>query len=291
MEIKISRERLVERFLRYVSVDTQSDPQSETFPSTAKQLTLLNLLLEEMLALGLSDAEIDPHGYVTGTVPATPGHEEKPVIGLISHVDTSPDMAGAGVKPQFVQDYDGNDIRLNDTLTMRVADFPELAFFKGHTLITTDGTTLLGADDKAGVAEIMTAVEYLMAHPEIPHGKLRIGFTPDEEVGRGVDFFDVEAFGAQFAYTVDGGFEGELEYENFNAASAKIAVQGRHIHPGYAKDKMINALQVVCEDNALLPAAQRPEHTEEYDGFYHLVGINGDGRAGCFGIHYPRPLA
>ena len=275
MEIKISRERLVERFLRYVSVDTQSDPQSETFPSTAKQLTLLNLLLEEMLALGLSDAEIDPHGYVTGTVPATPGHEEKPVIGLISHVDTSPDMAGAGVKPQFVQDYDGNDIRLNDTLTMRVADFPELAFFKGHTLITTDGTTLLGADDKAGVAEIMTAVEYLMAHPEIPHGKLRIGFTPDEEVGRGVDFFDVEAFGAQFAYTVDGGFEGELEYENFNAASAKIAVQGRNIHPGYAKDKMINALQVVCEINALLPAAQRPEHTEEYDGFYHLVGING----------------
>ena len=262
MEIKISRERLVERFLRYVSVDTQSDPQSETFPSTAKQLTLLNLLLEEMLALGLSDAEIDPHGYVTGTVPATPGHEEKPVIGLISHVDTSPDMAG-------------NDIRLNDTLTMRVADFPELAFFKGHTLITTDGTTLLGADDKAGVAEIMTAVEYLMAHLEIPHGKLRIGFTPDEEVGRGVDFFDVEAFGAQFAYTVDGGFEGELEYENFNAASAKIAVQGRNIHPGYAKDKMINAIEVACDLQRFLPACQRPEHTEGYEGFYHCVGLNG----------------
>ena len=275
MEITIDKERLVERFLRYVAVDTQSDPESETFPSTAKQLTLLNLLLEEMLGMGLEDVEIDPHGYVTGTIPATPGCEQKPVIGFISHVDTSPDMIGVEIKPQFVYDYDGEDIRLNESLTMRVAEFPELSFFKGHTLITTDGTTLLGADDKAGIAEIMTAAEYLMAHPEIPHGTVRIGFTPDEEVGRGVDFFDVENFGANFAYTVDGGFEGELEYENFNAASAKIAVQGRNIHPGYAKDKMINALQVICEINALLPAAQRPEHTEEYDGFYHLVGMNG----------------
>ena len=275
MEITIDKERLVERFLRYVAVDTQSDPESETFPSTAKQLTLLNLLLEEMLVMGLADVEIDPHGYVTGTIPATPGCEQKPVIGFISHVDTSPDMTGGEIKPQFVYDYDGEDIRLNESLTMRVAEFPELSFFKGHTLITTDGTTLLGADDKAGIAEIMTAAEYLMAHPEIPHGTVRIGFTPDEEVGRGVDFFDVENFGANFAYTVDGGFEGELEYENFNAASAKIAVQGRNIHPGYAKDKMINALQVICEINALLPAAQRPEHTEEYDGFYHLVGMNG----------------
>lgn len=275
MEITIDKERLVERFLRYVAVDTQSDPESETFPSTAKQLTLLNLLLEEMLIMGLADVEIDPHGYVTGTIPATPGCEQKPVIGFISHVDTSPDMTGVEIKPQFVYDYDGEDIRLNESLTMRVAEFPELSFFKGHTLITTDGTTLLGADDKAGIAEIMTAAEYLMAHSEIPHGTVRIGFTPDEEVGRGVDFFDVENFGANFAYTVDGGFEGELEYENFNAASAKIAVQGRNIHPGYAKDKMINALQVICEINALLPAAQRPEHTEEYDGFYHLVGMNG----------------
>ena len=275
MEITIDKERLVERFLRYVAVDTQSDPESETFPSTAKQLTLLNLLLEEMLVMGLADVEIDPHGYVTGTIPATPGCEQKPVIGFISHVDTSPDMTGVEIKPQFVYDYDGEDIRLNESLTMRVAEFPELSFFKGHTLITTDGTTLLGADDKAGIVEIMTAAEYLMAHPEIPHGTVRIGFTPDEEVGRGVDFFDVENFGANFAYTVDGGFEGELEYENFNAASAKIAVQGRNIHPGYAKDKMINALQVICEINALLPAAQRPEHTEEYDGFYHLVGMNG----------------
>ena len=275
MEITIDKERLVERFLRYVAVDTQSDPESETFPSTAKQLTLLNLLLEEMLVMGLADVEIDPHGYVTGTIPAIPSCEQKPVIGFISHVDTSPDMTGVEIKPQFVYDYDGEDIRLNESLTMRVAEFPELSFFKGHTLITTDGTTLLGADDKAGIAEIMTAAEYLMAHPEIPHGTVRIGFTPDEEVGRGVDFFDVENFGANFAYTVDGGFEGELEYENFNAASAKIAVQGRNIHPGYAKDKMINALQVICEINALLPAAQRPEHTEEYDGFYHLVGMNG----------------
>ena len=275
MEITIDKERLVERFLRYVAVDTQSDPESETFPSTAKQLTLLNLLLVEMLVMGLADVEIDPHGYVTGTIPATPGCEQKPVIGFISHVDTSPDMTGVEIKPQFVYDYDGEDIRLNESLTMRVAEFPELSFFKGHTLITTDGTTLLGADDKAGIAEIMTAAEYLMAHPEIPHGTVRIGFTPDEEVGRGVDFFDVENFGANFAYTVDGGFEGELEYENFNAASAKIAVQGRNIHPGYAKVKMINALQVICEINALLPAAQRPEHTEEYDGFYHLVGMNG----------------
>ncbi len=275
MEIKIDKEKLVDRFLRYVVVDTQSDPKSETFPSTAKQLTLLNLLREEMVAVGLSDVEIDSHGYVTGTVPATPGYEEKPVIGFIAHVDTSPDMEGSGVNPQFVRDYDGGDIQLNDTLTMRVADFPELAFFKGHTLITTDGTTLLGADDKAGVAEIMTAADYLINHPEVPHGKLRLAFTPDEEVGRGVEFFNVKAFGAQFAYTVDGGFEGELEYENFNAASAKISVQGCNIHPGYAKDKMINALQVVCEINALLPTEQRPEFTEAYEGFYHLTEING----------------
>ena len=266
---------LKERFLKYVGFDTQSDPESETYPSTAKQLILLNYLAEEMKELGLEDVEVDANGYAMGTIPATPGYEDRPVIGFISHVDTSPDMSGADIHPRIIENYDGGDICLNEQLTMTLADFPELAFFKGHTLITTDGTTLLGADDKAGVAEIMTAVEYLMAHPEIPHGKLRIGFTPDEEVGRGVDFFDVEAFGAQFAYTVDGGFEGELEYENFNAASAKIAVQGRNIHPGYAKDKMINALQVVCEINALLPAAQRPEHTEEYDGFYHLVGING----------------
>ncbi|WP_297449015.1 peptidase T [uncultured Alistipes sp.] len=266
---------LKERFLKYVGFDTQSDPDSETFPSTARQLVLLNHLAEEMLSLGLTEVEIDANGYVTGTIPATPGYESKPVIGFISHVDTSPDMKGADVRPRIVEHYDGGDIALNDSLTMRVADFPELAFFRGHTLVTTDGTTLLGADDKAGIAEIMTAAEYLTAHPEIAHGKIRIGFTPDEEIGRGVDFFDVERFGAKFAYTMDGGFEGELEYENFNAASAKIAVQGRNIHPGYAKDKMINALCVACEIQTMLPVEQRPEHTEGYEGFYHLVGLEG----------------
>ncbi len=266
---------LKERFFKYVAFDTQSDPESESFPSTDKQLVLLKSLAEEMKALGLTEVEMDHYGYVMGTIPATPGYEACPVIGFIAHVDTSPDMNGANIKPQVVENYQGGDIRLNDTLMMKVADFPELTFFKGHTLITTDGTSLLGADDKAGVAEIMTAAEYLIAHPEIAHGKIRIGFTPDEEIGRGVDYFDVKRFGAVFAYTVDGGFEGELEYENFNAASAKINIQGRNIHPGYAKDKMINALQVAVEFNGLLPVWERPEHTEGYEGFYHLIGISG----------------
>ena len=266
---------LLERFLKYVSFDTQSDESSTTFPSTEKQKVLLNYLADEMRGLGLTEVEMDSYGYVMGTIPATPGCEDKPVIGFISHVDTSPDMSGKDIKPQIIEHYDGKDIRLNETVTMRVADFPELSFFKGHTLITTDGTTLLGADDKAGVAEIMTMAEYLLSHPEIKHGKIRIGFTPDEEVGRGVDYFDVSRFGAQYAYTVDGGFEGELEYENFNAASAHFDVQGKNIHPGSAKDKMLNALRVVCEIDALLPEAQRPEHTEGYEGFYHLASISG----------------
>lgn len=266
---------LLERFLKYVSFDTQSDESSTTFPSTEKQKVLLNFLADEMRALGLTEVEMDSYGYVMGTIPATAGCEDKPVIGFISHVDTSPDMSGKDIKPQIIEHYDGRDIRLNDAVTMRVADFPELSFFKGHTLITTDGTTLLGADDKAGVAEIMTMAEYLLAHPEIKHGKIRIGFTPDEEVGRGVDYFDVARFGARYAYTVDGGFEGELEYENFNAASALFEVQGENIHPGSAKDKMLNALRVVCEADALLPEAQRPEHTEGYEGFFHLASISG----------------
>ncbi len=266
---------LKERFLKYVSFDTQSDENSESFPSTDKQLVLLDYLAGEMRELGFTELERDDHGYVMGSVPATEGFEDKPVIGFISHVDTSPDMNGADIHPQIIEQYDGGDIRLNDALVMSVADFPELAFYAGHTLITTDGTSLLGADDKAGIAEIMTAAEYFLSHPEIPHGKIRVGFTPDEEIGRGVDYFDVGRFGARFAYTVDGGFEGELEYENFNAASAKLVIQGRNIHPGYAKDKMINALQVACEVNAMLPAVQRPEHTEGYEGFYHLVGIGG----------------
>ena len=266
---------LKDRFLKYVSFDTQSDEMSETFPSTEKQKVLLKYLVEEMKSLGLTEVEMDEHSYAMGTIPATPGYEDRPVIGFISHVDTSPDMSGANIKPQIIENYDGKDIRLNENLMMTVKDFPELSAFKGHTLIPTDGTTLLGADDKAGVAEIMTAAEYLMTHPEVKHGKIRIGFTPDEEVGRGVDYFNVEKFGAKFAYTIDGGFEGELEYENFNAASAKVAIQGRNVHPGYAKDKMINALQVAAEVNSLLPAWERPEHTDGYEGFYHLVGLNG----------------
>ena len=266
---------LKERFLKYVSYDTQSCEDSTTFPSTDKQKVLLADLADEMRALGMTEVTMDEYGYVMGTIPASKGKESAPVIGFISHVDTAPDMSGKDVKPQVIECYEGGDIKLNETLTMHVADFPELNFFKGHTLIHTDGTTLLGADDKAGVAEIMTAAEYLLTHPEIEHGKIRIGFTPDEEIGRGVDYFNVEAFGAQFAYTVDGGMEGELEYENFNAAGAKIHIQGRNVHPGYAKDKMINALQVACEINSMLPAVQRPEHTEGYEGFYHLIGING----------------
>ncbi len=208
---------LKDRFLKYVSFDTQSDESSTTFPSTDKQLVLLRYLAEEMRTIGLTDVSIDEYGYAMGTLPATPGCENAPVLGFIAHVDTAPDMSGKDVKPHIIEEYDGRDIRLNASLTMRVEDFPELPLFKGHTLIHTDGTTLLGADDKAGVAEIMTAMEWLVAHPEVEHGKIRIGFTPDEEIGRGVDYFSVERFGADFAYTVDGGMEGELEYENFNA--------------------------------------------------------------------------
>ena len=266
---------LKERFLKYVAINTRSDENSETFPSTAVQWDLLNTLVEEMKLLGLEDVTIDKYGYAMGTIPATPGKEGAPVIGFLAHVDTAPDMSGENVRPRIIESYDGEDIVLNNTLTMRVADFPELKRFVGHTLIHTDGTTLLGADDKAGVAEIMTAAEYLMSHPEIEHGKIRIGFTPDEEIGRGVDFFDVKAFGADFAYTMDGGYEGELEYENFNAASAKIAIQGRNVHPGYAKNKMINAIEVACELNSLVPAVERPQFTEGYEGFYHCVGFNG----------------
>ena len=266
---------LLDRFLKYVSYDTQSDESSESFPSTDKQKVLLQALKEEMELLGMTEVTMDKYGYVMGTIPASKGYEMAPVIGFIAHVDTAPDMSGKDVKPHIIECYDGEDIKLNAALTMRVADFPELSFFKGHTLIHTDGNTLLGADDKAGVAEIMTAAEYLMAHPEIQHGKIRIGFTPDEEIGRGVDFFDVAAFGADFAYTVDGGMEGELEYENFNAASAKVEIQGRNVHPGYAKNKMINAIEVAGEFMQLLPAWERPEHTEGYEGFFHCVGMSG----------------
>ena len=266
---------LKDRFLKYVSFDTESDENSTTFPSTDKQLVLLNYLADEMRTLGLEDVTVDKYGYTMGTIPATKGYENAPVIGFIAHVDTSPDMSGKDVKPRTIEEYDGSDIQLNGALTMKVADFPELKNFIGHTLIHTDGTTLLGADDKAGCAEIMTAAEYLISHPEIAHGKIRIGFTPDEEIGRGVDYFDVAAFGADFAYTMDGSAEGELEYENFNAAAATIEIQGRNVHPGYAKNKMINAIQVACDLNSLIPSVERPEHTTGYEGFYHCVGFNG----------------
>ena len=266
---------LKERFLKYVSFDTQSDESSTTFPSTDKQLVLLRHLKEELEALGLTEVTMDKYGYVMATLPATKGYENAPVIGFISHVDTAPDMSGANIKPHVVENYNGKDIRLGDDCYLRVEEFPELAFFKGHTLIHTDGTTLLGADDKAGVAEIMTAMEWLVAHPEHPHGKIRVGFTPDEEIGRGVDYFDVQKFAADFAYTMDGGMEGELEYENFNAAGAKIQISGRNVHPGMAKNKMINAIDIACELNALLPQEQRPQFTEHYEGFFHCVGIKG----------------
>lgn len=267
--------QILERFLRYVSFDTQSDPESETYPSTAKQLLLLNHLVEEMFALGMREVEIDQYGYVMGTVPPSPGCEHLPTIGFIAHVDTSPDMSGANVCPRVVDDYDGGDIVLGQGYVLRVGDFPELISLRGQTLITTDGTTLLGADDKAGIAEIMTAAEYLLTHPDVPHPRIRVAFTPDEEIGRGVDFFKVENFGARYAYTMDGATLGELEFENFNAAQAKIQITGRNIHPGYAKGKMINALQVAADLNAMLPLWERPEVTEGYEGFYHLVALNG----------------
>lgn len=268
-------ENLLDRFLRYVAVDTQSDENSESQPSTGKQLVLLEMLRDELRALGL-EAELDQWGYVMATLPSNLDHKA-PAIGFIAHVDTSPDASGKDVKAQIIRDYDGGDIELMGVpgLALRVADFPELAGYKGQTIITTDGTTLLGADDKAGVAEIMNAVEYLVEHPEVKHPEVKIGFTPDEEIGRGVVKFDVARFGADYAYTMDGGAIGELEFENFNAAAATVKIQGRNIHPGYAKGKMKNAILIGMEFNSLLPVEQRPEYTEGYEGFYHLIGFKG----------------
>lgn len=268
-------ENLLDRFLRYVAVDTQSDENSESQPSTGKQLVLLEMLRDELRALGL-EAELDQWGYVMATLPSNLNHKA-PAIGFIAHVDSSPDASGKDVKAQIIRDYDGGDIELKGVpgLALRVADFPELAGYKGQTIITTDGTTLLGADDKAGVAEIMNAVEYLVEHPEVKHPEVKIGFTPDEEIGRGVVKFDVARFGADYAYTMDGGAIGELEFENFNAAAATVKIQGRNIHPGYAKGKMKNAMLIGMEFNSLLPVEQRPEYTEGYEGFYHLIGFKG----------------
>lgn len=269
-------ETVTDKFLRYVSFETTSDENSTTHPSSLKELDLSRQLVAEMKAIGIADASLDENGYVMGTIPSNLDHEV-PVLGFIAHVDTSPDASGKDIKPQFIYNYDGNDIPLPGVpgLALRVADFPELLDYEGQTLITTDGTTLLGADDKAGVAEIMTAAEYLITHPEVKHGTLKIGFTPDEEIGCGVDYFDVQRFGADYAYTMDGGAIGELEYENFNAAGAKLHIQGCNIHPGYAKDKMLNAMYVGMELAAMLPVAQRPEYTTGYEGFFHLTGFNG----------------
>ncbi|MFA5713656.1 MAG: peptidase T, partial [Bacteroidales bacterium] len=272
------KEKILNRFLRYISIETTSDPNSPTQPSTTIQLNLSRVLVEELKELGVANAHLDEWGYVMASIPSNlPKGEEVPPIGFIAHVDTAPDASGRDIKPQIIENFNGREIVLNGEkgLSLKVEEFPELAQYAGQTIIATDGTTLLGADDKAGIAEIMTAVEYLIENPQLPHGEIKIGFTPDEEIGRGVDKFDVEKFGAKWAYTVDGGAIGELEYENFNAASAKITIQGRNIHPGYAKDKMINAILVGSEFNSLLPPQERPEHTQDYEGFYHIVRFDG----------------
>ena len=263
-------EQLIDRFLRYVSVDTQSNPESESQPSAAKELDLLMMLKDELEAMGV-EAKLDESGYVMATIPSNCG-KDVPAVGFIAHVDTAPDASGKDIKPQIIKDYDGGDIALKgvEGLYLKVEDFPEMKDYEGQTLITTDGTTLLGADDKAGVAEIMDAVQYIIEHPELKHGKICIGFTPDEEIGRGVVKFDVEKFGADYAYTMDGGAVGELEYENFNAASASVKIQGSNLHPGYAKGKMKNAILIGMELNSLLP-----EYTCGYEGFFHIIGFNG----------------
>ena len=268
-------EGILARFLRYVSIETTSDENSESQPSTVKQLNLLKMLRDELRSMGVK-AELDEYGYVMATIPSNVDHDV-PVIGFMAHVDTSPDASGANIKPQIIQNYDGGDIVLNKdkNLVLRASEFPEIQQYEGQTIITTDGTTLLGADDKAGVAEIMYAAQYMMEHPDFKHGEIKIGFTPDEEIGRGVAKFDVKKFGAKYAYTIDGGEIGELEYENFNAAEAKIHIQGCNIHPGYGKDKMVKSMLIAMEFNGMLPVEQRPRFTQGYEGFFHLTEING----------------
>ena len=268
---------LVERFLKYVSFDTQSSEETEVTPSTPGQMVFAKYLKEELESLGLEDITLDEHGYLFATLPA---NIDKPVptIGFIAHMDTSPDMSGKDVSPRIVQNYDGSDIVLcaEENVVLSPSQFPELLDHKGEDLIVSNGKTLLGADDKAGIAEIVSAIVYLKEHPEIKHGKIRIGFNPDEEIGLGAHKFDVEKFGCDWAYTMDGGEVGELEFENFNAASAKITFKGRNVHPGYAKNKMVNSIRVANRFCAMLPAHETPEHTEGYEGFYHLISFNGD---------------
>ena len=268
-------DNVTSRLLKYVKINTISDPKSETLPSTQIQFDLAKILVEDLTEIGVKDASLDENCYVMGSIPGNA--KNAPAIGLIAHMDTSPEFSGENVKPQIIEDYDGNDIVLNKDLNivMKVSDFPYLADFKGHTLITTDGTTLLGADNKAGIAEILEVAKYFIDNPDVKHGDIKICFTPDEEVGRGTEKFDLEKFGADFAYTLDGSFEGEIEYENFNAASAVVKIHGTNIHPGSAKHKMKNSLLIAMEFNALLPVFDVPQYTEGYEGFYHLDEAGG----------------
>lgn len=268
---------MIKRFTTYVKIDTQSNEDSQTCPSTPEQWDLLNLLVDELKEIGMEEVTIDENGYVFATLPANT-NKQVPTIGFLAHVDTATDFTGKNVKPQIVENYDGGDVILNKELGIVLSPeaFPSLKNYKGQTLITTDGTTLLGADDKAGVAEIMTAMNYLIQHPEIKHGKIRVAFTPDEEIGRGPHKFDVNRFGAKYAYTMDGGPLGELQYESFNAAAAKITIKGNNIHPGSAKGKMVNSIKIGMELNQQLPVREAPEYTEGYEGFYHLLSFHGD---------------
>lgn len=267
---------LIDRFFKYVTIDTESDPNSETTPSTAKQFNLANLLVEELKQIGMQEVSIDEKGYIMATLPSNVSHHV-PTIGFVSHFDTSPDFTGANVKPQIVENYEGGDIVLNaeKNIVLSPSYFEDLLLYKGQTLITTDGTTLLGADDKAGITEIVSAMEYLIQNPHIKHGTIKVGFTPDEEIGRGADFFDVEKFGADWAYTMDGSQIGELEYENFNAAGAKIIFKGKSVHPGYAKGKMINSMLIANDFINQLPKNEIPQETQDYEGFFHITGLSG----------------
>jgi len=271
------KKEVIDRLITYAEMDTQSDENSHTCPSTPGQLTLGRLLVDELKGIGMQEVTMDENGYVMATLPANTD-KSIPTIGFLAHIDTATDFTGAGVKPRIVEQYDGQDIVLNQAQNVILSpqDFPELSGYKGHTLVTTDGTTLLGADDKAGIAEIMTAMNYLIQHPELKHGKIRVAFTPDEEIGRGPHKFDVEAFGAKYAYTMDGGPLGELQYESFNAAAALVTCKGKNVHPGTAKGKMVNAAKIAMELNGMLPAEEAPEHTEGYEGFFHLTSIEGD---------------
>jgi len=270
------KKHIIDRFISYVTIDTESNPNSNTTPSTEKQWDLANKLVEELKQIGMEDVSIDENAYIMATLPSNVDHEV-PTIGFISHFDTSPDFTGANVKPQIIENYDGGDITLNEELNIILSPnyFEDLLLYKGQTLITTDGTTLLGADDKAGICEIVSAMEYLIKHPEIKHGKIRVGFTPDEEIGRGAHKFDVEKFGADWAYTMDGSQVGELEYENFNAAGVKLTFKGKSVHPGYAKGKMINSILLANQFITQLPAEEVPEKTTGYEGFFHVNDIEG----------------